>query len=189
MPDATALSRLLTSAGLVDFSIAEEGLGSVLRLSGADTALPALRALHGAGYAMMVDLLVADLGEESGESADAGDGGERERPVRALGAPAPLEITWHLRSFAVDEDLFVKARVAYGAEVSSAWTVYPAALYPEREAAELFGMSFAGHPNPKRLLTTDEVGYLLRKSTPIRTYDELARPGIRRKADAGRCEA
>jgi NADH:ubiquinone oxidoreductase subunit C len=33
-----------------------------------------------------------------------------------------------------------------------------------------------GHPNPKRLLTSDEVeAPLLRKSTPIRTWEETRR--------------
>ena len=32
---------------------------------------------------------------------------------------------------------------------------------PEREAAELFGLSLSGHPNPKRLLTTDGMPPLL----------------------------
>ncbi len=34
----------------------------------------------------------------------------------------------------------MKATVAYDGEAPSVWHVFPAALYPEREAAELFGM-------------------------------------------------
>ncbi|MBE0476620.1 MAG: NADH-quinone oxidoreductase subunit C [Coriobacteriia bacterium] len=155
MPDAAALSRQLTSAGLDCYSIGDEGwLGTVLRIDAGD-ALRAIRALAEADYVMLADLL----------GADTGDG---------------LELTWHLRSFAADEELFVKAAVAYDAEVPSVWTVYAAALYPEREAAELFGLTFRGHPNPKRLLTSDESGpFLLRKSTPIRTRAQVARPGVR----------
>jgi NADH:ubiquinone oxidoreductase subunit C len=46
---------------------------------------------------------------------------------------------------------------------------------PERETAELFGLSLSGHPNPKRLLTTDGVPPLLRKSVPVRTEEEVRR--------------
>jgi Ni,Fe-hydrogenase III component G len=52
--------------------------------------------------------------------------------------------------------------------------VHPGALYPEREIAEMFGLDLCGHPNPKRLLTTeDSPPALLRRSTPIRTDEEV----------------
>jgi len=38
----------------------------------------------------------------------------------------------------------------------------------------LFGLTFSGHPNLKRLLTSDEVDvFLLRKDVPIRTEEEV----------------
>jgi len=37
-------------------------------------------------------------------------------------------------------------------------------------------MTFTGHPNPKRLLTTDGTEPLLRKSVLIRTAEEVRRP-------------
>jgi NADH:ubiquinone oxidoreductase subunit C len=46
---------------------------------------------------------------------------------------------------------------------------------PERETAELFGLGLDGHPNPKRLLTTDGVPPLLRRDVPIRTPEEFRR--------------
>ena len=53
------------------------------------------------------------------------------------------------------------------------WEIYPAALFPEREAAELLGMTLTGHPNPKRLLTVEGTEPLLRKSVAIRTAEEV----------------
>jgi NADH:ubiquinone oxidoreductase subunit C len=95
----------------------------------------------------------------------------------ALDSGEALELTYHLRSLAGPRESYLRCRVAYDAEAPSVWRVFPAALYAEREIAELFGMSFAGHPNPKRLLTTDEAGgCLLRKSVPIRGADEVALP-------------
>ncbi|MRR12205.1 hypothetical protein EG835_07005, partial [bacterium] len=47
------------------------------------------------------------------------------------------------------------------------------ALLPERETAELFGLALCGHPNPKRLLTTEGIEPLLLKSVPIRSAEEV----------------
>jgi NADH-quinone oxidoreductase subunit C len=149
LPDVTATHSLLAKAG-IDASCAEEAPIVVCRVTAGDivAALTALRD-GDAAYAYLVDLFGVDTGEG-------------------------LEVTYHLRSFARDEELFVRVTVDYDAEVPSVWTVYPGVLYPERETAELFGMTFPGHPNPKRLLTTDEVELpLLRRSTAIRTPEEV----------------
>jgi NADH-quinone oxidoreductase subunit C len=88
-----------------------------------------------------------------------------------------IELTYHLRALEGLREIFMKTVVVYDGEAPSVWRVFPAALYPEREAAELLGVSFAAHPNPKRLLTTDEVSEpLLRKSVAIRTPGEVAIP-------------
>ena len=43
-------------------------------------------------------------------------------------------------------------------------TVYRAAQWHERECAEMFGITFEGHPDPRNLLLPDDwVGYPLRK--------------------------
>jgi NADH-quinone oxidoreductase subunit C len=110
-----------------------------------------LTALREAGFDMLVDLFGTDTGDD-------------------------IELTYHLRSIARDEDLYVRVGVSYDGSVGSVWAIYPSALYPEREAAELLGVSFAGHPNPKRLLTCDDVEvHLLRKSVAIRTPEEVRR--------------
>ena len=154
MRDATALSRLLAGAGLTPSSVTEEPVGIVARIE-PDEVLAALTALAADTYAMLVDLLGADTG-------------------------SGIELTWHVRSFASDEDVYVKALAAYDSELPSVWTVYASALYSEREIAELLGLTLIGHPNPKRLLTSEEAEpNLLRKSTPIRTREELVRPGVR----------
>jgi len=149
LPDATVVRHILTSAGISDLHAEETTLGVVVRLQAADIAR-ALEALHDCelDFGMLVDLLGTDTGEE-------------------------IELTYHLRSFSRDEELYLKTRVPYGGEVRSVWNAYPSALLPERETAELFGLVLAGHPNPKRLFTTDGVEPLLRKSVPIRTLEEV----------------
>jgi NADH-quinone oxidoreductase subunit C len=148
-PETAALSVALEQAG-VAAEVSAEQLGALVRIASADVieALSVLRDGDGA-FAFMVDLMAVDTGEQ-------------------------VELTYHLRSFTRDEDVYVRCTVPYDGEVPSVWRVFPAALYPEREAAELFGIAFPGHPNPKRLLTTDEVeAPLLRKSVEIRTAEEV----------------
>lgn len=145
----SAIDATLSAAGIAADGI-ESGLGMLLRIDAADV-IPALTALRDGdvAFTFMVDLMATDTGEG-------------------------LELTYHLRSFARDEECYLRCAVPYDGTVDSAWRVFPAALYPEREAAEMFGLAFEGHPNPKRLLTTDEVELpLLRKSTPIRTSEEV----------------
>ncbi len=149
LPDATAVKHILTAAGLAGVDVETTTLGVVCRARTADVArvLETLRDSE-LDFAMLVDLLGTDTGEQ-------------------------IELTYHLRSFARDEEIYVKTVVAYDAAIRSVWNVYPSALLPEREAAELFGLMLAGHPNPKRLLTTDGVAPLLRKSVAIRTPEEV----------------
>ena len=48
--------------------------------------------------------------------------------------------------------------------IDSAAAVYPAADWHEREAAEMFGITYVGHPDPRHMLLPDDwVGYPLRK--------------------------
>jgi NADH-quinone oxidoreductase subunit C len=126
---------------------ADEPLGLVVRLE-ADRVCDALAALQTVGYDFLVDLFGTDNGER-------------------------IELTYHVRAFATLEDLYLKVLVDYDGEAPSVWRVYPAALYPEREAAEMLGMSFPGHPNPKRLLTTEGLPPMLRKSELIREAGEV----------------
>jgi len=150
-PDANSTAELLASAGVRVTGVESETLGVVVRCErGCSEA--ALGTLRADGYELLVDLFATDTGDA-------------------------LELTYHLRDLDDLRELYVKVGVEYDGEAPSVWRVYPAALYPEREAAELLGMSFAGHPNPKRLLTTDEVGEpLLRRSVAIRTAGEVALP-------------
>ena len=58
--------------------------------------------------------------------------------------------------------------------VPSAVGVYPAANWFEREAYDLFGILFEGHPDLRRLLTDYGFeGYPLRKDFPLSGYVEV----------------
>ncbi len=148
LPDATAVSSALAAAS-VNAEIEQTGPGLVARISAAEnlTALEALRD-SALDFRMLADMFGTDTGEQ-------------------------IEITYHLRSLTRDEEMYVRLLVPYDGELHSVWNVYPAALLPEREAAELLGFVLAGHPNPHRLFTTEGIAPLLRKSVPVRTAEEV----------------
>jgi len=62
--------------------------------------------------------------------------------------------------------------------IDSVMSVYPGADWHEREAAEMFELDFAGHPNLVKLyLTSDFAGHPLKKSYPLITREVKPWPG------------
>jgi NADH-quinone oxidoreductase subunit C len=63
-------------------------------------------------------------------------------------------------------------------KVSSLVDVYAGANWHEREAAEMFGIDFQGHPHLRKLyLPEGFVGYPLRKSFPLLSREVKPWPG------------
>lgn len=70
-----------------------------------------------------------------------------------------------LRTFAEDDSFPV---------LSSLVELWPSANWFEREAFDLFGITFAGHPDLRRILTDyGFVGYPFRKDFPVTGYVEM----------------
>ncbi len=83
-----------------------------------------------------------------------------------------FDVVLNLYSFAKNERLRVKARAGDGEQVPSVGGVWPTANWLEREAFDMFGIVFAGHPNLTRILLPDEwQGYPLRKDYDIIEQD------------------
>ena len=83
-----------------------------------------------------------------------------------------FDVVLNLYSFAKNERLRLKAQAAEGEEVLSVVGVWVAANWMEREAFDMFGIVFSGHPNLKRILLPDEwQGYPLRKDYDILQQD------------------
>lgn len=80
-----------------------------------------------------------------------------------------FEVVYQLRSFTHGHDVTVKCRVDRDeATVPSVTSIWPGADYQEREAYDMYGITFTGHPNLSRILLWDEFeGYPLRKDFGI----------------------
>ncbi len=87
--------------------------------------------------------------------------------VTALDRPAEPAIELVYRLFSYQTGLTVVLRVLLprtGARVDTVSDIYRTAEWHERETAEMFGVDFAGHPDPRKLLVPDDVdGHPLRK--------------------------
>jgi NADH-quinone oxidoreductase subunit C len=72
--------------------------------------------------------------------------------------------------------LRLKVRVpGHDATVPTIVPVYPAANWPEREVFDLFGITFEGHPDLRRILMTDDwVGHPLRKDYAVQIRKDTA---------------
>lgn len=84
----------------------------------------------------------------------------------------PLEVVWHLRSLPYRRFIRIKVLIQKGdaLDVPSVWDVYKSADWMERECYDMFGITFSGHPDLRRLLMWEQYkeGYPLRKDFPLR---------------------
>jgi len=88
-----------------------------------------------------------------------------------------LEVIARVVDVQTAEGRLLSTRIPVAApEVASVVDVFPGANWHEREAAELFGMRFIDHPDPRPLLT-DGSSALLRKATPLLARMQTPWPG------------
>ncbi|MSP60907.1 MAG: NADH-quinone oxidoreductase subunit C [Myxococcales bacterium] len=158
----------------------KERFGDAIRathdLAGDDTAIvdPAqivaictfLRDEPGLEMAQMIDLTCVDtigLPEKSGSPAER------------------YWVVYHLRSIATGRRVRLKAAVDDGPsgenpEIDSITSVWKGANWFEREAWDMFGVKFRGHPDLRRILMYDEfIGHPMRKDYPKEKRQPLVR--------------
>ena len=86
----------------------------------------------------------------------------------------PLEVVYQLRSLARKADLRVKVALDKRGplEVQSVYDLWRGADWLEREVYDMFGVTFLGHPDLRRILMweTYAEGYPLRKDFPLRGH-------------------
>jgi len=89
-----------------------------------------------------------------------------------------FEVVYHLYSLTHNHRLRLKVRVDEDdASVPSVVALWPIANWLEREAWDMFGVRFEGHPDLRRLLMYEEfVGHPLRKDYPISRRQPLIGP-------------
>jgi len=90
------------------------------------------------------------------------------------GRPQRFDVVYHLLS--PRQNLRVRIKVATGEDepIPSATAVFPGADWFEREAYDLYGILFTGHPDLRRILTDYGFeGYPLRKDFPLTGFVEV----------------
>lgn len=84
-------------------------------------------------------------------------------------AATPFAVVAHLVSHTHGHRLRVKTALAEGEALRSVTGLWPSAGFDERETWEMYGIPFTGHPDLRRLLTTEDFeGFPLRKDFPLR---------------------
>jgi NADH-quinone oxidoreductase subunit C len=84
-------------------------------------------------------------------------------------ADGNLGVTYHLFSYALKQKVILKVIVPKDkTDVKSVTSVWSTADWHEREAYDLIGINFIGHPDLRRILLPDDwVGYPLRKDYEV----------------------
>jgi len=80
----------------------------------------------------------------------------------------PVEIVAHLYSHARNDGLRLKARVGDAGPIASLTPLWKSADWNEREAFDMFGVVFTGHPDLRRILMPEDyTDHPLRKELPL----------------------
>ena len=88
--------------------------------------------------------------------------------------PKRFDVVYHLLSMSGNARLRVKAQTDENTSVPSAAEIYPTANWFERETFDMYGITFADHPDLRRILTDYGFsGYPLRKDFPLTGYVEV----------------
>ena len=104
------------------------------------------------GFAQLIDLCGVDYPE---------------RPQR-------FDVVYHLLSLTKNQRLRLKVQTDEDTAVPTVTGVYPCADWYEREAFDMYGIFFEGHPDLRRILTDYGFhGHPLRKDFPMTGYVEL----------------
>ena len=85
-----------------------------------------------------------------------------------------FDVVYHLMSPRQNQRIRVKVQTDEDTPVPSATAVYPGAEWFEREAYDLYGILFTGHPELRRILTDYGFqGHPLRKDFPVTGFVEV----------------
>jgi len=103
-----------------------------------------------------------------------------ERVAGYTGGDTRFQMLAHVVDVEARHDVFLKADVPDDTLTVPTWIrVYAGANWHERETAEMFGITFEGHPDPRKLYLPSEFeGFPLRKDFPLLARVVKPWPGI-----------
>ncbi|MFZ4603045.1 MAG: NADH-quinone oxidoreductase subunit C [Alphaproteobacteria bacterium] len=88
--------------------------------------------------------------------------------------PKRFDVVYHLLSMHKNARIRIKIEADETVPVASAISIWPAADWFEREAFDMYGILFSGHPDLRRILTDYGFqGFPLRKDFPLTGYVEV----------------
>lgn len=136
---------------------ATTNLGQTVLHCSAEQYPALIEELHAAGYRVCVDICAVDSLTNA----------QRVLPHEVT--PQRFEVVVNLLDMSARRRIRVRAQVpADPLAIATITYVYPGAEAPEREAADLFGITFEGHPDPSRILMPEDWdGHPLRKDYEI----------------------
>ncbi len=148
-----------------------------------DPLVEALRAAHGeavAGAAVRSGDLTLEI--ERAAVGEVAASLERDHGFRLLvdvcgvhypqREEAPFEVVYHVFNIESNRRVRMRVRVAEGEEVPTVCHVWTGANWPEREAYDMYGLRFSGHPDMTRILLWEGFnGHPLRKDFPVEGID------------------
>lgn len=138
-------------------AITSESRGQLVAHPGRDSYLDVVRALQDDGYQMCADVTAADYFSHPG------------RPLPDGIAPERFEVVVNLVAFRPPRRIRVRVQVPESdPRISSLYDLFPGSDLMEREAYDMFGIVFEGHPDLSRILMPDDwEGHPLRKDYGI----------------------
>lgn len=132
--------------------VAHESHGQRVLFVEKTTYLAAVTALYDAGFTMCVDLTAVDYLAHASRVVPDGVVAQR------------FEVVVNLLSLANRERVRLRVQVGDGESVASLFDVHPSTEAMEREAFDMFGVRFDGHPDLTRILMPEDWdGHPLRK--------------------------
>ncbi|MBR9833803.1 MAG: NADH-quinone oxidoreductase subunit C [Alphaproteobacteria bacterium] len=85
-----------------------------------------------------------------------------------------FDVVYHFLSMRMNHRIRVKIKTDEEGSVPTLTELHPSADWFEREAFDMYGIRFAGHPDMRRILTDYGFeGYPLRKDFPLTGYTEV----------------
>ncbi len=153
---ATGRASAAELAGLRDITVSVTGAQEVLHVS-REHYLEAAGALRDAGFEMCADLCAVDYLRHL------------DRPLPETVGPERFEVVVNLVSLEHRQRVRLRVQVPESDPVvPTLFDLYPGTENMEREAFDLFGLRFEGHPDLTRILMPDEwEGHPLRKDYSV----------------------